>query len=622
MAIQVQLRRGTATQNNAFTGAIGELSFDTTNNQLRVHDGSTAGGFKIGTGDFPTGTANVALGNTALDSLDSGSPGGNNVAVGHDALTANTTASNNVAVGSGSLAANTTAANSTAVGASALAASTGTLNTAIGKGSGSLITTGTKNTILGSYSGNQGSVDIRTSNNHIVLSDGDGNPRVIVNDSGNVGIGTGSPTEKITIDSGNLNFIGGTGDTQYIKFGDSGDDDIGNIFYYHGNDNMVFTTNASEAMRINDSGKIGIGATSIDEKLHVENASGTTLVKTEVASGSLVGFEIQKTGATNQQWRIADGISANGRLEIYDVTDTRCLAAFHGDGRVSIASNSTSAAVSGFVVESEGDTYITAEGVESRVLVLNRLTSDGDEIEFRKDNSEVGVIGTVGGDLAIGTGNTGLRFVDGSDSIQPIELSAYNRRDNAIDLGNGSYRFDDIYATNGTIQTSDEREKQNIASLTEAEITAAKAISKLFKTFKWKDKVSAKGDAARTHAGVIAQQVETAMSDAGLDATNYAFFTSTTWWETETEVAAVEGIEAQEEVYDDDGHLVQERVKGRDAKDAYTKIDTYYTEDDAPEGATERNRKGIRYPELLAFIGAATEQRLTSIEARLDALEG
>ena len=112
------------------------------------------------------------------------------------------------------------------------------------------------------------------------------------------------------------------------------------------------------------------------------------------------------------------------------------------------------------------------------------------------------------------------------------------------------------------------------------------------------------------------------MSDAGLDATNYAFFTSTTWWETETEVAAVEGIEAQEEVYDDDGHLVQERVKGRDAKDAYTKIDTYYTEDDAPEGATERNRKGIRYPELLAFIGAATEQRLTSIEARLDALEG
>lgn len=44
MSVQVQIRRGTSTQNNAFTGAAGELSFDATNNNLRVHDGSTAGG--------------------------------------------------------------------------------------------------------------------------------------------------------------------------------------------------------------------------------------------------------------------------------------------------------------------------------------------------------------------------------------------------------------------------------------------------------------------------------------------------------------------------------------------------------------------------------------------------
>jgi len=206
MAIQVQLRRGTATQNNAFTGAVGELSFDTTANQVRIHDGSTAGGFKIGVGNFPVGTNNVAVGNTPLDSLDSGSPGGNNTAVGHDALTANTTASdntavgkdalktnstgaNNTAVGDGALLANSTAASSTAVGASALTASTGTLNTAIGFDSGQLITSGTKNTIVGSFDGNQGGLDIRTSDSHIVLSDGDGNPRLIIDDGGNVDIG-------------------------------------------------------------------------------------------------------------------------------------------------------------------------------------------------------------------------------------------------------------------------------------------------------------------------------------------------------------------------------------------------------------------------------------------------
>jgi hypothetical protein len=44
MAIQVQLRRGTTAQNNSFTGAVGEITVDTTLSTIRVHDGTTAGG--------------------------------------------------------------------------------------------------------------------------------------------------------------------------------------------------------------------------------------------------------------------------------------------------------------------------------------------------------------------------------------------------------------------------------------------------------------------------------------------------------------------------------------------------------------------------------------------------
>jgi len=44
MSTQVQYRRGTATQNNAFTGALAEITVDTTNWTLRVHDGATPGG--------------------------------------------------------------------------------------------------------------------------------------------------------------------------------------------------------------------------------------------------------------------------------------------------------------------------------------------------------------------------------------------------------------------------------------------------------------------------------------------------------------------------------------------------------------------------------------------------
>jgi hypothetical protein len=47
MATQVQFRRGTTTQNNAFTGAIAELTVDTEAKTIRLHDGSTAGGGAI-----------------------------------------------------------------------------------------------------------------------------------------------------------------------------------------------------------------------------------------------------------------------------------------------------------------------------------------------------------------------------------------------------------------------------------------------------------------------------------------------------------------------------------------------------------------------------------------------
>ena len=52
MATQLQFRRGTTAQNDGFTGAAGELSLDTDTNNIRIHDGATAGGAEI----IPAGT--------------------------------------------------------------------------------------------------------------------------------------------------------------------------------------------------------------------------------------------------------------------------------------------------------------------------------------------------------------------------------------------------------------------------------------------------------------------------------------------------------------------------------------------------------------------------------------
>lgn len=58
MAARVKLRRGTAVQHQTFTGAVAEITVDTTNNSIRVHDGATAGGHQL----LKTTLANIADG--------------------------------------------------------------------------------------------------------------------------------------------------------------------------------------------------------------------------------------------------------------------------------------------------------------------------------------------------------------------------------------------------------------------------------------------------------------------------------------------------------------------------------------------------------------------------------
>ena len=179
-------------------------------------------------------------------------------------------------------------------------------------------------------------------------------------------------------------------------------------------------------------------------------------------------------------------------------------------------------------------------------------------------------------------------------------LKPYNADDNTLDLGTGVGRWDDVFATNGTIQTSDQNEKQDIASATTKELNVAKKLSALFKTFRWKDKVTEKGDKARTHTGIVAQEIQSVFSAEGLDVTKYGLFTSTTWWEKEI---SVDAVEADEE-------------KGIEAKDAYTKLETFHFESDAPSDAIKKTRLGVRYPELFSFIFSSIEARLTALESK------
>jgi hypothetical protein len=134
--------------------------------------------------------------------------------------------------------------------------------------------------------------------------------------------------------------------------------------------------------------------------------------------------------------------------------------------------------------------------------------------------------------------------------------------DNVTDLGTASNRWAEVFAGTGTINTSDANEKQQVEDLSDAEKRVAILIKNSIKKFKFNDAVENKGDSARIHVGVMAQDVKAMFELEGLDAADYAIFCSDTWW-----------VDAEGETYQEAG-----------------------------EGRTEKTRLGVRYEELLAFI--------------------
>ena len=143
-------------------------------------DANTSGSFNSAVGRSALGAATTANSNSAFGylALLSNTTGASNVSVGAEALYSNTTAINNTAVGYQAGYSQTTTGYGTFLGQTAGYATTGISNTFVGQQAGALITSGAKNTIIGRYDGNQGGLDIRTASNYIVLSDGDGNPRM------------------------------------------------------------------------------------------------------------------------------------------------------------------------------------------------------------------------------------------------------------------------------------------------------------------------------------------------------------------------------------------------------------------------------------------------------------
>ena len=308
---------------------------------------------------------------------------------------------------------------------------------------------------------------------------------------------------------------------------------------------------------------LGIGTASPASVLDVRGARSDLLRLYSTAAGGDAEIEFLTLNNASSVGKLSKitatqvGAETNGSILAFSTSPTSGNTPVErlridSSGNLLVGKTSASSGTIGFEAKPTG--FIAATRSNGTVAIFNRTTADGGIVEFRKDGATVGSIGTTSGDLLIGTGDTGLWFSDAGNAILPRNTTGANV-DGLVDLGSSGSRFDDIYATNGTIQTSDRNEKQDIAELSDAEQRVAVACKGLLRKFRWKDSVAEKGDEARTHFGIIAQDLQAAFAAEGLDAGDYAMFISTTWTDEETN--------------------------------------------------EEKTRMGVRYSELLAFIIAA-----------------
>ena len=338
---------------------------------------------------------------------------------------------------------------------------------------------------------------------------------------------SGSFTERMRIDSsGTAMFKGGTTDNA-IQIWES-NSEIARIGGSSGTLNFLVGSTTDSRLSITSAGNVGIGTSSPSGPFHI--ATGDSAVSRVVgtsASGTNFGIGNTSTGPAQLIIDGSNGDFAGGDYvtlrqnndltgELVNVGPNALLFSTSNDEKMRIDSSgnllvgttqtatqlAATSSEEGMAIDNGGLVAIANSGQSP--LVLNRLSSDGNIINFHRDGgTPVGSIGTHLSRIHMSAGDAGL-FLDGggTPAIWPWKSTATTSgdADAEITLGDSSNRFKDLYlsgqwvsngsnntvrasfqvsgtqygyinvATTGTLYStsSDYRLKENVVALTNA----------------------------------------------------------------------------------------------------------------------------------------------------------
>jgi len=511
-----------------------------------------------------SGTSNFRAGVNAGNSIVSG--GKFNVLIGDEAGTAITTGDSNVAIGYQALMTEDAHGLNTAIGYQALKtlnAGAEAYNTGIGYNAGLSLQTGTQNTLIGAFSGDA----LTTGLNNVAV----GYLSLSADTTGNRSVAIGRIALSVQ------NFTDGTNAYNVAVGYNAG----GSVTT--GTNNTLIGGLAGDALTDADNNTaVGFEALSTNVNGSASVAIGYGALKTQNYGSATDGLNVAV--GNNAGTAVTTGVRNTiiGSLAGDALTDA--------DYNIAVGYQSLSADVKGAGTVAIGYKALSNQQFSSTTQVNNTAVGylAGQLITSGTKNTIIGGFNGNQGSLDIRTSSNAIVLSDGGGNprlwhnsttwrfmaasfTSALEFDGnqfYPLTDNAVKNGYPSNRWTIVYATTGTINTSDQELKQDIDSLSDAELRVATRIKGLIKKYRWKDAVVAKGDDARIHVGAIAQEVEQAFTDESLDADRYAIFCKDEWYEV-------------------------------DGKRAESLLEPYTSE---TENAVKVTRLGLRYDQLLAFV--------------------
>jgi len=250
-------------------------------------------------------------------------------------------------------------------------------------------------------------------------------------------------------------------------------------------DTIFFNNSGVEKVRIDSSGFVGIGTSSPEGLIGLPaTASNTPKFRLQSASTN-TDFAISSYADANGTYVSLGAnhyLNSSGNDAVFETTDKSAYVVLdaRNNGMVGFGTNSSGVATERMRIDSSGNLLVGTTSAPTTLisatsgggialdpnsfsawnreatasnhshLVFNQTGVDAQYLQFRKDGSTVGSIGTWSSGLLVGTGDVGLAFVDGTpERIQPRKADDQTSADALIDLGHTSNRFKNLYLSGG-----------------------------------------------------------------------------------------------------------------------------------------------------------------------------